>query len=108
MAIIAIYSPSANKEKQAKEIKEIYKHIRETKKIQKIIMVGDFNVPKVSWIWSTETHPLNVLLPISDEPGSDLIFINNIIEEGFEQIIDVPNDRQTFLDQISQILSSAH
>lgn len=98
IAIIALYSPASDKETQSNELKEICKFILNQKRTQKILMLGDFNAPKIAWVKRDVIHPSNALYPTANEPGTDLIFINKIIEEGYEQIFDTPNNRHVFLD----------
>lgn len=96
LAIIAIYSPHVNKSQQAVELKSICTYNGQVKKIGQIVIIGDFNSPKITWL-ATDSY-INSLSPSALEPGIDLIFINKIIEEGYEQIISTPNERITYLD----------
>jgi hypothetical protein len=63
----------------------------------RLIVFGDFNLPKVNWIINTDMQ--NVLLPFA-EVDFDASFVNDISSLGLHQINRIHNSYNRFLDLI--------
>lgn len=60
------------------------------------MLAGDFNTPSIKWNRDSEfNHDLS---PSAIALNSDLLFINRVIDKGFRQCNDNPNNLGIFLD----------
>lgn len=97
--LIAICSPSYQKQTQSTELVNIIQKVKTISTIDKTILLGDLNCAAIQWEHDCSRNSLtNELLPILNETCIDLVFINKVA--GFVQKNGIPNDQHIFLDLI--------
>lgn len=99
--VLAIYSPSYNKQQQTNELMNILQKIKAPPGKNNIMIIGDLNTTTIQWDYDiADLAPTDELMPSMSETGTDLVFINRIIEKGFTQKNQEPNNQGVFLDLI--------
>lgn len=97
--LLAIYSPSYDKQIQSNNLTSILNSITATIGISEIIRLGDFNLPSVKWSFDySELSTTDELFPYSVDKGEENIFLNKILEMDFTQKNYLPNRNDVFLD----------
>lgn len=101
LALIGIYAPGYDWQVQSMELNQILHHVSSTLHIQKVILLGDFNLPTLHWEYDySDTSIIEELCIKSDEFNIDNAFATSIIDKGFIQKNYISNDNGTFLDLI--------